>query len=171
MNDSRHFQPDPELDLVLERVIDVPRELVWKAWTTPEQIKQWFTPAPWTTPGCEIDLRPGGLFRTVMRSPEGEEFSNDGCFLEVVPMEKLVWTDALLPGYRPAQRKSMTGGEMGYMTAIIRFETHGQGTKYTATAIHDGPESRKKHEEMGFHEGWGAALDQLVALIKKGLNT
>src|SRR5690242_2821697 len=97
-----HAHPNPSLDLVLERVVDVPRELVWSAWTTPEHIKKWFTPAPWTTIACEIDLRPGGAFRTTMRSPEGEEFPNVGCYLEVVPNERLVWTNALGPGFRPA---------------------------------------------------------------------
>ena len=67
---------DPKLDLVLERTIDVPRELVWAAWTQPEHLSQWFTPAPWTVSECGIDLRPGGIFRTVMRSPEGREFPN-----------------------------------------------------------------------------------------------
>lgn len=93
MNDSV-IQPDPKLDLVLERVVDVPRELVWKAWTTPEHLKKWFTRAPWTTVDCEMGLRPGGIFRTVMRSPEGENFPNAGCFLEIVQNEKLVWTSA-----------------------------------------------------------------------------
>jgi uncharacterized protein YndB with AHSA1/START domain len=79
------FKPDPKLDLVLERTLDVPRELVWTAWTTPSHIPHWFVPKPWTIIDCEIDLRPGGIFRTVMRSPEGQEFPNVGCFLEIVP--------------------------------------------------------------------------------------
>src|SRR4029077_16465362 len=83
------------LDLLLERVVDVPPELVWAAWTVPEHVKQWFTPAPWTTVDCEIDLRPGGIFRTVMRSPEGQEFPNVGCYLEIIKSRKLVWTVAL----------------------------------------------------------------------------
>ena len=69
-------QPDPRLDLVFERIVDVPQELVWKAWTTPEHLKTLVYPSPWKTIDCEIDLRPGGLFRTVMRSPEGQEFPN-----------------------------------------------------------------------------------------------
>ncbi len=83
-------QPDPTLDLLLERVTDVSREQVWAAWTTPDRIKKWFTPAPWKTVDCEIDLRPGGIFRTVMRSPEGEIFPNAGCYLEIVENQKLV---------------------------------------------------------------------------------
>ncbi len=159
---------DPTLDLVLERVVDVPRELVWLAWTRPEHVRKWFTPAPWTTVDCEIDLRPGGVFRTVMRSPEGEEFPNAGCYLEIVEGERLIWTDALLPGYRPAPASDHRcgGGAMGAFTAAILLESHGTGTKYTAIALHQNPEDRAKHEAMGFHQGWGKALDQLVDLVR-----
>ena len=152
------YKPDPKLDLVLERIVDVPRELVWNAWTQPEHIKKWFTPAPWTTVECEIDLRPGGIFRTVMRSPEGQDHDNAGCYLEIVKNEKLVWTDALAPGFRPKAN--------AFMTAIIALEPHGSGTKYTAIVLHKDEEDRSKHEKMGFHEGWGKALEQLVALAK-----
>lgn len=71
MTPSLVLQPDPRLDLVLERIIDVPRDLVWAAWTKPEHVCKWFTPAPWTVTDCEIDLRPGGIFRTVMRRRRG----------------------------------------------------------------------------------------------------
>lgn len=152
------FQTDPELDLVLERVIDVPPELVWAAWTTPEHLRKWFVPAPWTVADVEVDLRPGGQFRTVMRSPEGEETDVSGCYLEVVPNRRLVWTDALLPGFRPAPEP--------FFTAIVTMEPHGQGTRYVARALHRDGEGRRKHEEMGFHEGWGQVLDQLVELCK-----
>lgn len=156
MNTPAVWTPDPKLDLVLERDIDVPVEKVWAAWTEPERLKRWFTPAPWTTVGCEIDLRPGGYFRTVMRSPEGQEFPGEGCYLEVVPNRRLVWTDALQGGYRPAAEP--------FFTAAILLEPRGAGTHYTAIAIHRDEVGRKKHEAMGFHHGWGAALDQLVAM-------
>ncbi|MEK1891248.1 MAG: SRPBCC family protein [Phyllobacterium sp.] len=149
---------NPKLDLVLERVVDVPRELVWKAWTTPEHIVKWFTPKPWQTTDCEIDLRPGGVFRTTMLSPEGQSFPNVGCYLEVIPNEKLVWTDALLPGYRPSEKP--------FFTAYLTLESEGNGTRYRAVAIHRDEASRKQHEDMGFHDGWGTVLDQLVAYIK-----
>jgi uncharacterized protein YndB with AHSA1/START domain len=152
---------DPKLDLVLERVVDVPPTLVWAAWTTPEYIKKWFTPAPWQTVDCEIDLRPGGIFRTIMRSPEGQELSHVGCYLEVIENEKLVWTAALKPGYRPQNATWVP-----LFTAVILFEPHAGGTKYTAIAIHGDEEGAKKHADMGFREGWGKALDQLVALMK-----
>jgi uncharacterized protein YndB with AHSA1/START domain len=154
-------QFDPALDLLLERVVEVPRELVWKAWTDPEHLKQWFTPAPFTTIDCEIDLRPGGIFRTVMRSPEGEEYPGVGCYLEVVENERLVWTSALEPGYRPAAPSPTF-----HFTAVISLEPSGNGTKYSALAMHADEDARARHEEMGFHEGWGAALDQLVALAE-----
>ena len=169
MTRSHTQQPDPRLDLVFERNVDIAPELIWRAWTTPEQLKQWFTPAPWTTVDCEIDLRPGGLFRTTMRSPEGQEFPNLGCYLEIVENEKLVWTNALAPGFRPVLQQAADAAECGmfFFTAVIALAPHGAGTRYTALVIHADEEGRKKHEAMGFHEGWGKALDQLVALIKK----
>jgi uncharacterized protein YndB with AHSA1/START domain len=157
------YQHNPKLDLVLERVVDVPPERVWLAWTTPEQLKKWFAPAPLTTVECDIDLRPGGIFRTVMRSPEGQDFPNLGCYLEVVKNQRLVWTLLLEPGFRPAKRTHHVPG----FTAIITMEPHGKGgTKYAAIAMHQDAEDAKRHADMGFHEGWGITLDQLVAMIK-----
>jgi uncharacterized protein YndB with AHSA1/START domain len=158
-------QLDPQLDLVFEREIEIPPEAVWAAWTVPANIMRWFTPAPWETIDCEIDLRPGGIFRTVMRSPEGQEFPNLGCYLEIIPNEKLVWTNALAPGYRPISAPSIPEGDFAF-TAMVSMLPHEQGTKYTAVAMHSCEEDRKKHESMGFEEGWGKALDQLVELMK-----
>lgn len=154
---------DPKLDLVLERIVDVSPELVWMAWTQPQHLKKWFTPAPWTTVDCEIDLRPGGVFRTVMRSPEGEEYPNLGCYLEIVPNRKLVWTDALEVDFRPSRQDSHLGFRF---TAAIVLEPQGGGTKYTAVVMHSDEESRKKHDVMGFQDGWGKVLEQLVAHMK-----
>ncbi|TCS35126.1 uncharacterized protein YndB with AHSA1/START domain [Paucimonas lemoignei] len=156
-------EPDPRLDLTFTRTIDVPREHVWAAWTRPEYIKQWFTPAPWRTVDCEIDLRPGGAFRTVMESPDGQQFPNVGVYLEIVDNEKLVWTNAMTPGWRPA---NIDGDNDFAFTAMIELESKGEETVYTATVIHRDEEGRKRHEAMGFYEGWGAALDQLVALAR-----
>jgi uncharacterized protein YndB with AHSA1/START domain len=145
-------------DLLLERVVDVAPEMVWRAWTEPERLKKWFTPAPWATVDCEIDLRPGGIFKNVMRSPEGQEFTYTGCYLEVVPGKRLVWTLVLGPGYRPMP--TMT--DPPAFTAVVTIEPHGRGTKYSALAMHADPAAADKHATMGFHDGWGAALDQLV---------
>lgn len=144
------------LDLVLERVVDVPPELVWQAWTRPEHIREWFFPKPYSVGEVEIDLRPGGLFRITMRDAEGTEMpSEGGCVLEVVENRRLVWTDALTAGYRPAKEP--------FFTALIELEPEGAGTRYRATARHGNGEDCRKHEEMGFHQGWGLCLDQLVA--------
>jgi uncharacterized protein YndB with AHSA1/START domain len=156
---------DSKLDLALERVVEVSPELLWKAWTEPEHVKKWFTPVPWTTVACEIDLRPGGTFRTVMRSPEGREYPNLGCYLEIVPQRKLVWTDALEPGFRPSRH---TPHLPFRFTAVIFFEPQGRGAKYTAIVMHQDEESRAKHEGMGFLDGWGRALEQLVEAVKAG---
>ncbi|MEU9510931.1 SRPBCC family protein [Micromonospora sp. NPDC048170] len=152
---------NPDLDLVLERTVDVAPELVWKAWTTPELIVQWFAPKPWSTSSCEIDLQPGGRFDTVMRSPEGEEYPSNGCILVVEEGSTLAFTSGLGAGFRPQVIKDDFP-----FTAIIRIERAGNGTRYTATAIHADASARKSHEEMGFAEGWSAALDQLVEVVK-----
>lgn len=145
-------------DLVLERFVDVPPAKVWEAWTTPEILMKWFTPDPWKTVACEMDLVPGGKANTTMQSPEGQLFPNTGCVLEVVPGRKLVFTDALLEGFRPSLNP--------FMTAIIEVIPEGNGTRYRATALHKDEESAKKHADMGFHDGWGTALDQMIAVIK-----
>ena len=163
---TRPFKPNPKLDLVLERVVDVPPSLVWACWTMPKHIKKWFTPAPWKTIEAEVDLRPGGRFHFVMQSPEGENFPHTACLLEVVKNERLSWTNALGPGYRPAVLGS---GEMDFpFTAVISMKKHGsKGTKYTALAIHRDEAATTTHAKMGFHDGWGKALDQLVEVAKK----
>jgi uncharacterized protein YndB with AHSA1/START domain len=155
---SNAHQADPRLDLVLERVIDLPPERVWAAWTQPDLVKKWFAPAPWTTVDCEIDLRPGGIFRVVMRSPEDVDIPVMGCFLEIVQNEKLVWTDALGPDFRPSATP--------FITVVIQLERQGAGTRYQAVALHANEDIRKQHEEKGFRQGASQCLDQLVALIK-----
>ncbi|HOY69810.1 MAG TPA: SRPBCC family protein [Methylotenera sp.] len=160
---------NPELDLMLERVVDVPREKIWQAWTTPEKLMPWFCPLPWKTVKCEIDLRLGGRFYTVMQSPEGQTFPNQGCYLEIIPNEKLVWTNALEPGFRPSKPPEASPGHECaefLMTATILLEPLANGTKYTAYVQHNNVAHRLQHENMGFEAGWGACLDQLVAMIK-----
>lgn len=151
-----------DLDLVLDRVVDVPRELVFRAWTQPEHLKPWFCPKPWQTTHCEIELRPGGKFRTVMEGPDGEKHDNEGCFLEIVPNEKLVWTGLMTGGFRP---QAIPPGAPVF-TCILTFTPEGKGTRYRAHVMHLDPAMKDAHEAMGFTHGWGAALDQLVALLK-----
>ena len=161
---------NPELDLRLERIVDIPPAKIWAAWTTPALLMPWFCPQPWRTVACEIDLRPGGRFHTVMQSPEGQTFPSDGCYLELIENRKLVWTNALEPGFRPAKPpESSLGHECAdfLMTATILLEPHGNdGTQYHAMVQHNHKETRIKHENMGFEQGWGACLNQLVAMVK-----
>jgi len=162
------FQFNSELDLIFERVVEVSPESLWEAWTTPEKLLPWFCPLPWKTIACEIDLKVGGRFYTVMQSPEGQTFPNVGCYLEVIPNKKLVWTNALEPGFRPINPPEPSPGHECaefLMTATIMLEPHAIGTKYTAVVQHANSEARVRHESMGFQEGWGAVLDQLVAII------
>lgn len=155
---------DPKLDLILERIVDVPVELIWKAWTEPEHLKVWFCPKPWMVTECEMDVRPGGLFRTVMRGPDGEEHAGSGCYLELVENERLVWTDTMEKDYRP----TLKGNDCieGHFTAFVMMEPYAEGSKYTVVVKHSDEETRKRHEERGFEEGWGTALDQLVEYVK-----
>jgi uncharacterized protein YndB with AHSA1/START domain len=151
---------DPELDLEIVRDVDAAPELVWRAWTEPDLLMQWFTPKPWEMTVVEVDLRPGGAFRTVMRGPDGEANETLGCFLELVQHERIVWTAALGPGFRPQS------GPLPF-TAIIEIQPGGKGgTRYRAIAMHLDPTVRKEHEHMGFHEGWGAVTDQMSELVK-----
>lgn len=145
-------------ELTLTRFIDAPRQALWRCWTEPELIKQWFTPRPWTTPVVEVDVRPGGASHMIFRGPDGEEFPNRGIYLEVVPGERLVFTDAYTEGWMPSAKP--------FMTAIISFADEQGGTRYSARVLHWSAEDRARHEEMGFHDGWGKATDQLAEVAR-----
>jgi uncharacterized protein YndB with AHSA1/START domain len=146
-------------ELVLTRLINAPREKVYRAWTEPELLKQWFAPKPYTTPIVEIDVRPGGSAYFVMRGPDGKDLPNHGVYLEVVPNEKLVSTDAYVKAWEPSEKP--------FMTLILTFEDEGGKTRYTARVRHWTVADREAHEKMGFHEGWGLCTDQLEALVAK----
>ncbi|HEX6375687.1 MAG TPA: SRPBCC family protein [Allosphingosinicella sp.] len=153
-----------ETDLVVERLLDAPRARVWEAWSTPEHLKRWWAPKPYETPEVEMDLRPGGIFYTRMTGPDGFEAAGTGCFLEVVEGEKVVWTNALLPGYRPTVPVHLGCGDFVF-TAIVTFEDAGDGrTRYRAVALHASEADRDTHEKMGFHDGWGTVAEQLGAV-------
>ncbi len=153
---------DPELDLSFERNVAAPPGAIYRAWTEPERLKRWFAPEPWTTPHAEVDPRPGGVFRTVMRGPDGSEFDGPGCVLDAVPNERFVWTGALGPGFRPVPHRD----DDLLFTAVIVLEPAGAGaTRYRVVVLHPDAEARSRHEAMGFHEGWGTAADQMIATL------
>ncbi len=146
-------------ELILTRVFDAPPEKVFRAWTEPAWLMQWFAPLPWTTPRAELDVRPGGSNMIVMRNPEGEEFPNHGVYLEVVRNKRLVFTDAYTRAWEPAQEP--------FMTVVLTFEDLGGKTRYTARVLHWTVAARQQHEQMGFHQGWGQCADQLAELLKR----
>ena len=152
--------PTSDRELVLTRIIDAPREKLFRAWTDPELLKQWFAPLPYTTPHAELDVRPGGSSLIVMRGPDGNEFPNRGVYLEVVENERIVTTDAYTKAWEPSEKP--------FMTLILTFEDDGGGkTRYTARVRHWTVADWEMHEKMGFHEGWGQCADQLAALVAK----
>ena len=148
---------DPKLDFAIERFIDAPPRLVWEALTKPEHLKEWYMPKPWgRVSRTEMEVRPGGIFRIDIATADGRDVPNLGCFLDVVPMERLVWTSMLFPGYRPAVFDDIP------ITAIITMEAVGAGTRYVFTALHRDEADLEKNKASGFYEGTGIAVDQLV---------
>lgn len=144
-------------ELKIEREVDVPREKLFRCWTEAKLLDEWFCPKPYRTRNTVLEPDTGGRFETEIYGPEGDAFPNVGVFLEVVPNERIVTTDAFRAGWVPNPEP--------FMTAIVTFEDLGNGrTRYTAVARHWTAEAREKHEKMGFHDGWNAALDQLVEL-------
>ncbi len=146
-------------ELVLTRIVDAPPEKLFRAWTDPEIMKRWFVPRPWTISEVKTDLRAGGSSLVVMKDPDGKEYPNPGIYLEIVPNQKIVFTDAYTSAWQPSAKP--------FMTAIITFEDIGGGkTKYTARALHWTAEDRATHEKMGFHEGWGICAEQLAEVAQ-----
>lgn len=148
----------PELDLSIEVELNIPLERVWRAWTQADLLQQWLCPRPWRVAECEVDLRPGGLFRFVLQGPDGERHEHRACWLEIVPGQRLVWTTALLPDFRPAP----AAAGVPPFTAVIELEARGSSTVYRATARHADAAACAAHAAMGFHEGWRACAAQLA---------
>jgi uncharacterized protein YndB with AHSA1/START domain len=159
MTTTANSAPTSDRELVLTRLIDASRDKLFRAWTDPELLKQWFAPLPWTTAAAELDVRPGGANMVVMRDPQGNEFPNRGVYLEVVKNERLVFTDAYTKAWEPSEKP--------FMTVILTFEDEGGKTRYTARVRHWTIADREAHEKMGFHEGWGQCAEQLAAVVAK----
>ena len=146
-------------EMSFTRLLDTRADKLFRCWTTPELIKQWFAPRPYATPVAEVELRVGGRNNIVMKSPEGQEIPCPGTYLEIVPNRKIVFTDAFTGDWIPREGAP-------FMVAIVTFEPEGEKTRYTATVRHWTEEDRARHEQMGFHQGWGQAASQLEALAK-----
>ena len=146
-----------EHELVLTRLINASPQRVYQAWIDPDMMKEWFCPRPWRVVQVENDVRPGGSSLVVMRGPEGQEFPNRGVYLEVIPGKKLVFTDAYISAWIPSEKP--------FMTAVLTFTEEDGQTRYTARVYHWTAADREQHEQMGFHEGWGKATDQLELLL------
>lgn len=144
---------DPR-DLIITRVLNAPRRALWRAWSEPEQLRQWWCPKPWTTDVLAFDMQPGGAFNVRMHGPDGNSSEHPGCFLEVVPQSRIVFTSVLTAGWRPA------AAWVGF-TAIITLSDYQLGTCYTAQVIHADEVTREEHEKMGFFEGWNHVITQL----------
>lgn len=148
---------DTDRELVLDMILDAPREKLYRCWTEADLIVQWFAPKPWTTPKAVMDVRPGGASLVTMADEHGNEYPNPGQFLEVVPNARLVFTDAYIGDWQPSDNPFFTG--------ILTFADAGAGkTRYTAVARHWTDEDAENHKKMGFHEGWGICARQLEAL-------
>ena len=147
-----------EHELSKSRIIKAPRAAVWRAWAEPLQFAKWWIPAPMVCRVVAMDMRPGGGFETLM-SEDGREFQPhlEGCFLDVVPMQRIVFTTVLKAGWQPFEPWLP-------MTAIMTMEDDGPDTKYVARALHRSEEDSQKHADMGFMDGWGMVIDQLEAV-------
>lgn len=151
---------DKTTDLEINRLMKASPAQIWRCWTDPKLLEQWWAPKPVVTRDVVIDLRPGGRFSSVMEVPGHGEMAGEGCFLDVVPERRLVWTDLLERDWHPAR------GEAFGFTAVILMEPEGSGTRYIARALHGTEALAKKHEEMGFFDGWGTVAGQLDELAQ-----
>jgi uncharacterized protein YndB with AHSA1/START domain len=149
---------DAATDLSFTRLLAVPRSVIWDCWTQAKHIPQFFVPAPHRVTACDIDLRVGGRFNTTF-DVAGTVVTNKGVYLDVIPQEKIVFTDTYTEGWKPAADP--------FFTAIILLaDAAGGATSYTAIVRHRSPEACKTHEDMGFFDGWGTVATQLEAYAK-----
>lgn len=150
-------------ELVIKRVFDAPREVVWEAWTDPERCKLWWGPEGFTSPACRIDLRVGGKYLACMRSPEGQDYWSTGVYLDIVPMERLVCTDNFADekgNVVPASHYGMQGEWPPDVTVTVTFEA--DGGKTIMTLRHDGiPAGTISDCEAG----WIGSFDKLERIL------
>ncbi|MEU3273524.1 SRPBCC domain-containing protein [Saccharomonospora sp. NPDC006951] len=148
---------NPDLDLSIERIIRAPRKLVWDAWTDPDSLARWWLPSPMLCRVDRLEVRPGGAFVTRM-STDGTEFVPhlDASFLVVNEFERIVFTNSVDSGWRPASPEPVA------MSAEITMVDHEEGTDYRILVRHADPAAKDRHAELGFTDGWGTVADQLA---------
>jgi uncharacterized protein YndB with AHSA1/START domain len=146
-------------DLILTCILNASPAKVFRAWTDPALITQWFTLADWKAISAKLDVQAGGSSIITMRKPDGAEMLNRDVYLEVVQDSKLVLTDAYTSTWVPAERP--------FLTFILTFEETGGRTKFTLIARHWTVADREAHETMGFHQNWPITTAQLAALVEQ----
>jgi uncharacterized protein YndB with AHSA1/START domain len=146
---------EAKFELAVERYIDAPLEIVFKAWV--ERFEEWWAPKPWTTQILKQDLRSGGASALTMSGPDGSSSTMEGVFLEVTPNERIVFTNAFTAGWIP---------QTPFLVGIFTFSPEGGGTQYRAAARHWDEAAQKQHEAMGFIQGWGIVAGQLAAIAE-----
>ncbi|HTX54799.1 MAG TPA: SRPBCC domain-containing protein [Candidatus Baltobacteraceae bacterium] len=162
----------PGLEFRIERTFAAARELVWRAWTEPKLLARWWGPSAVTNPVCELDVRPGGLFRIVMRLADGVEYPVRGVFREVVKPARLVmtmdcsdhpadWHRMIDPGYQPGDNPA------GELLQTVTFEDAGGQTKLTIRTRFASAAIREAMVKLGMHDGWSQSLDRLAVVAAK----
>lgn len=158
-------------EVVITRLISAPRALVYQAWVNPEHLARWWGPLHFTNPVCELDLRPGGRFRIVMRAPDGTDYPMAGLVREVVENERLVMVDLL--DEHPAEwhkaLESQFDGEgkpSRQIERTVTFEDHGKQTRLTIRTRFGSTADRDAFVRMGMREGWSQSLDKLEGLVQ-----
>lgn len=151
--------------MVITRIFNAPRELVWKAWTEPRYVMQWWGPKGFTAPVCKIDFRVGGKFLCCMRSPDGQEFWNAGEYHEIVPYERIVSSMY----FSDSEGNKIEAAQLGIDHEAIEgahdvtlFEDLGKGqTKLTFI----GNEPMESAKDSGQLEGWNQILDKIAEVV------
>lgn len=162
-------------EIIITRVFDAPRELVWKAWTEPEMIKKWWGPEGFTAPSIKMDFRVGGKYTYAMQGPKGSEWDRvmytSGIFKEIIPMEKIVVTDYFSDEQGNKIEPSKEGQSTDFpteMNATIVFEELEDG-KTKLSIIYPKPENEAQFQALlksGMQEGWSTSLNKLAASIE-----
>lgn len=152
-------------EILIERLFDAPRELVWQAWTDPKQFMIWWGPKDYTCPYCHMDLRVGGKYLNCMRSPTGQNYWSTGVFREIIPLERIVFTDSFADengNVVPATYYGMSADFPLEMLVTVTFEDQDGKTKMTLRhgELPAGPNTE------GTYQGWNESFDKLLQSLE-----